>query len=166
MIRNRNVFIEDFFGADGASIVGASTGGVKPLTSPTTRPTTSPALAEISPATPSLSDPKSPAPVIPRYVPTPSIYPVIYPTPVSPLVMIQEPVYVIPDESAVTMSPTISNGGGGGFGNGSMLEEETGKTEEGAREMPEDNSGKKKIIALILLAVVLYVAYRYWKKTK
>ena len=76
--------------------------------------------------------------------------------------------YITETGEVVSVTPIntgITGGGiGGGFGNGAGVEE---PTDMGGGEkrmaMPEDTS-KKKIIWLVLIALAVYIAYRYWKK--
>jgi hypothetical protein len=186
MIRNRNVFLEDFFSATGDAGVMPNLEPVQsaPPPAPTEEPPTSEPIPQLEEVSPEIDDvtngggtttPSEPsytieqledlAEVLPSsQVPYP-VYPPTYVTsPSSPTtVYIDE----VTGEQTIIAPPVYT--GGGGFGNGAMSEEDIIKGEAGDGNgvvANGDNKGKKKIMLLILLAVVLYFGYRYWKKNK
>ena len=171
MVRNRGRFLEDVFFATGNGTVPPIVGTpVAPATpTPTINPTEPvddsnpvlPLTPEVSPLSPeigtqadedivaSLNDIKDvledqyPKPYFPYFN-----YPLGIPKP-----------YVVLDDMGTPVTPVYTGGGGGG---GSMPMEEEVLEEEKIMTPPADN--KKKILLLIVLAVGVYLAYRYWKK--
>jgi hypothetical protein len=185
MLRNRNIYIEDFFGATGE--VGRALPPVTPPVIPTSPipPVTeiqSEPVNEIAPEpTPrpkqpivTLTDPNLTGNVqVPHTLPPTVInnypYPVVIPRydpnyiPPSTAVIFEEK-----DDYGFTQPFTApTGGGGGGFGNGAEIDESTDmdEIETGSESSGQPaTSNKKRIIWLIVIAIAVYLGYKYFKK--
>lgn len=183
MLRNRNIYIEDFFGADGSSRMAVAP--VAPATpvvpvAPTpappeptpdpTEPTTPVSQIGEAPANDIVTTEPSTADPDPLIEELQGIreeledrpnYPVLYPAYYTPVIPRTNP-YIVTDEAVVVTdaSPVVSGGFGGGSGGGAIAEEEMG--EERFPAPKEKNT--KALIILVLLAVGAYLAYKYFKK--
>lgn len=188
MYRNRNIYIEDFFGASGTTeltdpiALDPSTPTDPPPPPPPSDPvpeleplpetelvtngdsgngSTDPLIEELQEIKDVLEDQNQPTYIVPPYT-YPSTYPL---SPLNPPVVT---VPIVDTGTGTVVGTTTGYGGGygGGFGGGAMekqMEEEMGGAEKLAQ--PEvQASSKKNLLWLVLLAIAVYVAYRYFKK--
>jgi len=182
-MRGRNAYLSDvFFGTAGTTTVPptSDTPPTSPIKPPLLEPTdpSQPVLplapelqpnpdAEIAPTTPTTTDPlihelqeiKDVLQTKP-YHPTYINYPIWTPRP-----------YVLIDDTTgqevIVGQPPVYTGGGSGGGYVEEYEEETtGDEMVGSGKIAQPVDNKKKILWLILIAVALYLGYRYWKKNK
>ena len=179
MLRNRNVYIEDFFGADGmmetSTLTPVTTTAPPPPPTETTVPTipvSNTVDAPLNDVVTNVGDSQDPESIVEelqeirdvledQYTRPPAIYyPPSYPSYRPYVVGVNDIITPATTENInvnTEMPEFTKSGGGFGGGSGSRA------TQEDLSE-PTQQSSKNNIMWLVLIAIAVYVAYKYLKK--